>query len=273
MSDENNVPSAGADAGATVLETAETVNAETAVEDASIAEAEASDDSEESDQGQPKKKPSGSARLRERLDREIAQRAAAEERLRSFMDQQRLAPVSTDAPPKEEDFNGDYFAWLSAKTVWEAEQRMSPKIRELEERLMGRDQASVQRDIAKGFSEREAEARKAIPDYDDVMAEADQIPASDAMLDVIRASDRGPALAYHLAKNPELSLKIANMPPLLAAKELGRIEASISPAKPRTESKAPAPIQAIKARSQVNTSPEDMDMAQYHAAYLKRNSR
>lgn len=217
MADENNVPSAGADAGTSVLETAETTNTEAAVAEDVATEQQDGDEAEDESEPEAPRKKSGSARLRERLDREMTQRAVLEERLRALTEQRPAPAPVNDQPPREEDFNGDYFAWLSAKTVWEAEQRVAPKLKALEEQLQGRDRAAMQRDLASQFAIREAETRKAIPDYDDVMADADQVPASDVMLDVIKASERGPALAYHLAKNPETALKIANMPPLLAA--------------------------------------------------------
>lgn len=275
MSDENNVPSAGADAGASVPETAETTNTETAVAEAVATEQAESDDGEdESEPEQPRKK-SGSARLRERLDREIAQRAALEERLRMLdVPKAQPAPVA-EQPPREEDFNGDYFAWQRALTRYETKMELLPQIEAAKAEVAKAKQAETQAQVASEFVTKEKAFRQSVPDYDDVIAEAreDGLTLPPHMIDTIASSDYGPALVYHLAKNPSAAMKLANMPPLLAAKELGRIEASITPAKPRTESKAPPPVQALKARAQVQKSPEEMSMDEYMASYLRRNAR
>lgn len=258
MSDENNVPSTGADAGASVLETAETTNAETAVAEANAeqAEADASGEDGESEEQERQRKKSGSARLRERLDREIAEAAVLRERLRVYEESQRAKPVEA-AVPKEEDFNGDFFAYQRALARHEARLELLPEIEAVKRSISQRSAEENQAVIAKEFNQREADFKKTVTDYDDVISDAvaDGMQLPPHLIDTIAMSERGPALAYWLAKNPSQASKIASMSPLLAAKELGRIEEKISPAKPRTESKAPAPIKPVTARA---SSPKDL---------------
>lgn len=275
MADENNVPSAGADAGTSVLETAETTNTETAVAEDVATEQQDGDEAEDESEPEAPRKKSGSARLRERLDREIALRAALEERLR-MQDQQKPAPApATDQPPREEDFNGDYFAWQRALAKYETKMELMPQIEAAKAEVMRAKQADTQAQAAAEFVTKEKAFRQSVPDYDDVIADAreDGLILPPHMIETIASSDHGPALVYHLAKNPNAAVKIAGLPPLLAARELGRIEAGLAPAKPRTESKAPPPIQAVKARSSFQKSPENMTMDEYMADFNRRSSR
>lgn len=267
MTDENN---AAPVAEETTL--APEANAEPAEKLDPNTEQPADDADDEGQEAEQPRKKSGSARLRERLDREIAEKAALAERLRLYEQVQQTKQAAPEAPPREEDFSGDYFAFLKAQAVYEAKQSVRAELDAVKTQAEQERMAAEQAKVAESYVARVNDFRKQVADYDDVMAEAEAIPVSPAMADIIRSSERGPALAYWLAKNPEQAVSIANMPPLLAARELGRIEAGISPNKPRVDSKAPAPIQPVKARAQVQKSPEDMSMEEYMAAFRKRTA-
>lgn len=276
MSDENNVPAAGADAGAAALENVETTNAETAVAEQAATEQQDGDEGDSEGEPEQPRKKNGSTRLRERLDRQIAHTAALEERLRAFTEQRPpTQDRAVEQPPREEDFNGDYFAWQRALTRYETKMELLPQIEAAKAEVSKARQAEAMAQVASEFVTKEKAFRQAVPDYDDVISDAreDGLVLPPHMIDTIASSDNGPALVYHLAKNPNAAMKIASMPPLLAAREIGRIEAGIAPAKPRTESKAPPPVQAVKARSQIQKSPENMSMEEYMADFNRRNTK
>ena len=73
-------------------------------------------------------------------------------------------------------------------------------------------------------------------------------PVTDYMAQAIQASDIGPEVIYHLGSNPKEAHRIANLPPILQAKEIGRIEAKLvaDPPAKRT-STAPAPLAPVTA--------------------------
>ena len=280
MTEETNAASAGGDAGASVPETADTAN-ETALEaEAKSPEENAGDEGQRDDAAEngeverPKRNQSGSAKLRARLDYEIAEKAVLAERLRileAAQNGQGQTAQQQETPPREEDFNGDYFAYLKAQAVFEARQSMRGEFEQIRTQAERERQARAEQESNASYANRVNEFRKGVSDYDDVMAEADDVPVSAAMVDVIRSSDKGPALAYWLAKNPDTATSIANMPPLLAARELGRLEASISQTKPRTESRAPSPIRPVSGRAQIQKSPDDMSMEEYMAFRRGKN--
>lgn len=127
-------------------------------------------------------------------------------------------------------------------------------------------------------------ARERHPDFDKVMTniqgtDADKVPAF--VLNYIQESESSAEIAYHLAKNPEVSQKIAKMKPILGIAELGRLEDSLvkppsaaanAPAAtsvtPRSErGGAPAPITPLDGEGSggINTDPSKMSYKELRA--------
>ena len=76
------------------------------------------------------------------------------------------------------------------------------------------------------------------------------LPVTDYMAQAIQASDIGPDVIYHLGSNPKEAHRIANLPPILQAKEIGRIEAKLAAEPPvKKTSSAPEPIRPVTARA------------------------
>jgi hypothetical protein len=70
------------------------------------------------------------------------------------------------------------------------------------------------------------------------------------MAQSIQASDAGPDVLYYLGSNPKEADRIARLAPILQAKEIGKLEASLSSNPPvKRTSNAPAPIAPVTARS------------------------
>ena len=67
------------------------------------------------------------------------------------------------------------------------------------------------------------------------------VTISESVEQVLIESDRGPELTHWLAENASEALRINSLPPILAAKELGKIEASLDALKPKKASDAPPP--------------------------------
>ena len=70
------------------------------------------------------------------------------------------------------------------------------------------------------------------------------------MAQSIQASDAGPDVLYYLGSNPKEADRIARLAPILQAKEIGKLEASLASNPPvKKTSTAPAPIAPVTARS------------------------
>lgn len=118
-----------------------------------------------------------------------------------------------------------------------------------EQLLAQREQQKEQSKVIEAYHDREEEARNKYDDFEQV-AYNPNLPITTEMAQAIQYSDIGPDLAYHLGANPKEAERISRLPPLLQAKEIGRIEAKIAADPPtKKTTSAPTPISPITARS------------------------
>ena len=178
----------------------------------------------------------------EELDAIVGKRLAREQRKWEREQQQRLAElearqVQTPADVHLEDYaSPDDYAEALAE-------------RKAEEKLARREAAAQQAVMLEAYHDREEEARDKYDDFDQV-AYNQNLPVTEVMAQSIQASDIGPDVLYHLGSNPKEAARIARLPAILQAKEIGKIEASLSSSPPvRKTSTAPAPIAPVTARS------------------------
>lgn len=133
-------------------------------------------------------------------------------------------------------------------------------------------------------------SRELHPDFDDVMTrvkgtDADRVP--NFVLSYIEESENSAEVAYHLAKNPEVSQKIAKMKPILGIAELGKLEVSLvkppsetanAPAvksvTPVRSSGAPAPITPLDGEGSggINTDPSTMSYKELRAYHRSKEA-
>jgi DNA-binding phage protein len=122
------------------------------------------------------------------------------------------------------------------------------------------------------WSERISTYRQATPDYDAVIAASADLAIAPYVADALKDSDNGPALLYHMAKNPDIAERLNNMSPIRAAMEIGRIEAGLGGRPVKAPSNAPAPITPIAAARNVNVDLATATMADYIAARNKQGA-
>ena len=177
----------------------------------------------------------------EELDAIVGKRLAREQRKWEREQQQRLAEQearrSTPVDLNPEDFiSADDYAEALAE-------------RKAEELLARREAARQQAEMLNAYQEREEEIRDKYDDFEQV-AYNPNLPVTEAMAQSIQASDIGPEVLYWLGSNPREADRISRMNPILQAKEIGKIEASLSSNPPvRRTSTAPAAIAPVTARS------------------------
>lgn len=212
----------------------------------------AGDDDHEPD---PAKLPKG---VQKRIDKLTQQRYEREARIRELEAQisenERKAQASQPDPdPSQFETLEQY---LDAKVEFEA----SKRLREIEQ------ERTIQQKNAErlsGFNERSAAVRQANPDFDAVLQSA-AIGVSDAVMETILESDDGPAVAYHLAKNPTELYRLNAMTERQQVLELGRISARLSAKVPeRKVTSAPPPAPAVKAAGTGSKSVSDMTDKEY----------
>jgi hypothetical protein len=168
------------------------------------------------------------------------QREAAYWRQRAENGEAQKSAPAAPVEPKPADFT-DYNEYVKAQAKFEAKQ-------ELKTELDARDKATAEKQKAEKFAstwaERVTEAKSKFTDYESVVSTSD-VEVLDHVKDVINDSEHGPALIYHLASNPDIAARLNKMTPLGAAREMGRIEDSLTKAPDPVEANPePAPVRA-----------------------------
>jgi hypothetical protein len=138
-----------------------------------------------------------------------------------------------DGPPQLEQFE-TYEDYERANIAFVVEQRLA------QERQQTQRQAAL-----RTHQEREAAFRAVKPDFDAIVGDP-TLSITPAMAEVIRESDLGPQVAYHLGNHRDEAARIASLSPQRQAAELGKIEAYLTKA-PTSSAKPipPAPPQTV----------------------------
>jgi hypothetical protein len=223
-----------------------------------------------------KKKPSGAQRAKareQRLLNELSARDRELEELRRNQPADKTASDSDVKPPREEDFNGDYFAFQRALTAHEAGKAASDAI---EKQFKTREQSEHQakqaqfvRERDEAHMERVEDAREVIADFDKTMEGMKGVNVRNEVIDEIKASENSALLAYHLAKNPDKLNALNSMSGRELAREMGRLEATVKLPVAKQATSAPAPLSTP--RGGAAPSSADSDLAKWMAkTYPKR---
>lgn len=133
-------------------------------------------------------------------------------------------------------------------------------------------QAKIERSF--DHAEREEKFSETVPDYHEVTRARD-LAITETMAETIHESENGPAIAYHLGKNPRLAERISQLPALQQAREIGRIEAKLEKPQAPKVSSAPAPAPKIAATEHaVNAKPDSPESDQLSdEAWLKARNK
>lgn len=240
-------------------------------------EAPASEDVKASEEEEDRKSPSKERReRRKRTEEERNKRLAQAEKDRERADRELREMrewVQQQPEPTLDQYNGDFDKWNAALVAYHAAQGADQsQIRRLEAEAKARHeeiqqyraQAAAEAEVS--WNEQVAEARTKYPDFEALVLDRrnpDPPHITAEMAEVLKVSEHGADVAYHLAKNPDLSDQIAAMPPLAAARALGLLEAELSAPKPKPVSAAPDPIAPVKGKATPQQDPSKMTAAEF----------
>lgn len=216
------------------------------------------------------KKPSGAQRAKLREARLLSELSARDRELEEFRRNAPAAKASEteEKAPREEDFNGDFFAFQQAKTAHEAGKaareaiRSEFKTREDSERST--KQAEIVRERAVAHAERVEDAREVIADFDQVMGTMKGVNVRDDVIEEIMSSEKSALLAYHLAQNPDKLSAMNSMSARELAREMGRLEATVALPSAKKATTAPPPHSALKGGAAPSSAESDLN------AWLKK---
>ena len=180
----------------------------------------------------------------EEVDALVAKRLAKEQRKWERKLQQPATPavpsVPREVPP------ADQFESVEAYAQALAEKRAAELVQQ-------REAHQQQTQVLESHRDREETAREKYDDYEDVVYNP-KLAITPIMAQTIQASDMGPDVAYYLGTNPKEAERIARLPAIAQAKEIGRLEAKIASAPPvKKTTSAPTPISPVSARSASTT--------------------
>jgi hypothetical protein len=218
-------------------------------------DSESTDDQEQDQEAKPAKKKGGFQKRIDQLTHRNAEleRALADRTAAKPAEAQKAAETATAAAgePQAKDFE-TYEAYVKALTIFE-----------LDQRDRAREKQTKANEVAKTWQDRSAKVREVHSDFDEVMAEAAEVPVTELMRDYLIESDRGPEMAYKLAKDPAAAERIARLSPIAAARELALIEASLPKTAPKQKPRitsAPEPIRPVsRSAAGAKTPLSDLD--------------
>lgn len=194
------------------------------------------DDDAETDGQDRKSKRSRSDRYKTRIAAQAARIAELESQLGSN------ASKDAPKPPKLEDFNYDQQAYEDARAAFNTQQAVSSALSESRKQENETRLREARSELVEEFTEGVSQIKDRIADYDAVM-DACRVELRKDVADLILSSEKGPHLAYELARNNGAKLReIQSLPPVEAARAVGRIEARLSLPTPKKQTQAPTPI-------------------------------
>lgn len=188
------------------------------------------------EQEEEHKRLTGSAKQKAKAERLAEENRQLKERLDRL--ESKVDPKPVDTPktgePKLEDF--ETFADYNKAAI-------NYQVQEVLKVERARDN---QTKVIQSWETKKAEARKEIPDFDEVLA--DMEPPAPVVLAVMNASPHTARIAHYLGNHPEEAKNINSLSPEAAALAIGEIAATFKAPKPeKKESKAPPPLVPVKA--------------------------
>lgn len=249
-------------------EEAEATEEEAEAEAEEDAEAEGAKEVEEGDD-----RPTKSKLRREKQKARIAELEQSVARLSEQVQAaERNKPGVDGLGPKPDkskyDDEVEYAADLAA---WKTEERIiarQTKAHETTSTTVRTDAAAKKAEL---FRERAMALSDRYPDIEAKVFQDNSLPMSDTMAETLMDSEKGPEVAYYLSANREMAQRIKLMKPLAAARELGRIEATLSLPKSKTQSTAPPPANTLSGSlKKISVDPNTLTGAAYRAWRAKQ---
>lgn len=205
-------------------------------------------------------------RVQARFDELTAARYAAEREAKAAreMNERLLAIVEGkkgdgDGEPTRDKFES-YEDFVAARAEWRAEQKAQATVKQAIEQFQRTTQESAKQTSAQAerqavereFLKNRAEAEKAYPDYEEVLADWEPKGLPDSVSELILRLPEGPKVAYHLAKNPDLEAQFRDAPAHMHGVLMGQLIATLKTSPTTTKAAPPGKPAGAKPTSSSN---------------------
>ena len=197
------------------------------------------------------------SRAEKRIQQLVAKRKEAERETEFWREQasktvEQVAKPSTTAPTIDQFEQYDDYLVAKAKYEFRAEQQQQDSKQRIEV-------------FNETFQTRINQAAQKDPDILDIVNDR-SLPISQPMAVVIKESEQAPDVLRYLSNNRDESRRIAQMNPIAAAREIGKIEYKLSN-QPKTEikkvSQAPEPIKPVESKGAQSVELDKLPMDEY----------
>lgn len=214
----------------------------------------------------PKKRESGSQRLKRERDLLRARIAELES------GQPKGQPRQAEPEPKESDFQ-TYHDFEKAHRKWEISNTVGQVFERQETQARERAQNEARMATLLDHQERVEAFREKVPDFDEVISKMKGTNVrEDVMFDVME-SDKSDLIVYHLAKNPDKVRELNAMSERERAKEIGRLEGSLRMPAAKRATNAPAPLTQVTGGASQGFDPATASMEDYAKNWQERQKK
>jgi hypothetical protein len=231
----------------------------------------------------------------ERLEDELSkvkrdlelERSAKTTKVEPVVEEAKTEPDENDFPTTEA-FVRAHNRWAVDEAKRVAKEAAGSTAKERDDAAAKANYEEGQRQIRAKHEEAKNAAREVYDDFDEVIANPDAV-CNQVMVDAFYNEELGPDLLYYFGQRPDESKRVANLPPGLAFREIGKILAKLEPqveerrktAKPAAPapklravdppvSKAPAPATRVVSREPVGDVP--LDAVDSQAEFKRRRN-
>jgi hypothetical protein len=244
------------------------------VEETKQSDAEETQESKPEQEEQPRDEKGRFKPVQERINELTRQRHDAE-REAAYWKAQASNSTQHAKEPSVEDFS-DYSEYVKALTDYKADQKVNEVLSKRDQDQVSQAEAKVNEFKLQAWAERSQAVKAELKDFDDVLNASDTI-LPNYVIDGLLESEKGPQLAYHLAKNPDVVKQLWGMSQREADRELGRLETRLEKPKLVTKpvSNAPEPISSVRGSNAGNITgdPTKMSPAEFSAWAKKQGSK
>lgn len=227
-------------------------------------------DTVEGGEGNDTPKPKQTAQ--ERIDELTRARREAEREAEFWKSKAIPTKGPEPAPQPKADDRPDPAAYQFGETDPEFIEALGAFAARQEFKRLSAEQAQSQqvRTAQQADQDRRAAFAKDHPDFHDKIAT--KLIATDVMAEAMIDSEHGPAVAYHLANNPDEAKRIAGLSPVAQVRAIGAIEGRLAAPSTQTPAKtvsdAPPVLQTVRgAGGKFKAAPDTDDFASFDKAY------
>lgn len=216
------------------------------------------DQDDDSDEDKPPK-ASRSARLRRQLAALKAENEALKRSPQADAGTTDKPKGDDDPAPKFDDYQGDWDRYDADRIKWAARQAIRDDRAAQERTSAEARQRDYEAALHADFQDAQAQARKAIKDFDEVVGKAENIRVAPHVTELVLESEKSALLQYHLAQKPALVEELNALSDREAARRIGRLEARLSLPTPKKATSAPPPVAAPKGGAAPSSPDADID--------------